>query len=64
MLPELAVYERFIYSLLAYYPFIRQSTLVLIPHGPAFAEVNGVRLFDHDIRLTIWEDLDFEAHII
>ena len=36
MLAELAVYERFIYSLLAYY----------------------------DIRLTIWEDLDFEAHII
>ena len=41
MLPGIPFYERFIYSLLDRYRFIRQSTLVLIPHGPAFAEVTG-----------------------
>ncbi len=64
MLPALTVYERFIYSLLDRYPLIRQSTLVLIPHGPAFAEVTGTLLFDNDIRLTVWEDLDFDEHVI
>lgn len=64
MLPSIPFYERFIYSLLDRYRFIRQSTLVLIPHGPAFAEVTGTLLFDDDIRLTVWEDLDFEAHMI
>ncbi|MCX6049224.1 MAG: DUF6516 family protein [Chloroflexi bacterium] len=64
MLPALIVYERFIYSLLDRYPSIRHSTLVLIPHGPAFAELTGVILFENDIRLTVWEDLDFDEPII
>jgi len=32
MLPDLHVYERFVYTLQSQFPVIRQSTLVLIPH--------------------------------
>src|SRR5437763_12071260 len=75
MLPDLRAYERFIYALPQLFPVIRQSTLVLIPHGPAFAELNGSLLFDGDparapfdrrdgISLTVWEDLDFAERII
>jgi hypothetical protein len=28
-------------------------------YGPAFAELTGALLFDDDITLTVWEDLDF-----
>lgn len=52
-------YEHFIYTLPQHYPWIRQSTLVVISHGPAFAELTGTLLFDHEIRLEVWEDLDF-----
>lgn len=41
MLPALDQYEQFIYSLPDTYPVIRHSTLVVIRHGPAFAEITG-----------------------
>jgi hypothetical protein len=64
MLTELRSYERFIYFLQELYPVIRHSTLVVIPHGPAFAELTGSLLFDDDIALAIWEDLDFDQGVI
>jgi hypothetical protein len=64
MLPDLHVYENFIYSLQQQFPSIRQSTLVLIPHGPAFAELTGTLLFDFDVSLEVWEDLDFDQRVI
>lgn len=64
MLSDLRLYEYFIYTLPQRYPFILNSTLVVIPHGVAFAELSGVLLFDQDIRLTVWEDLDFDEQSI
>jgi hypothetical protein len=64
MLPNLRSYEHFIYTLPQYYSSIYQSTLVLIPHGAAFAELTGTLLFEQDIRLIIWEDLDFDEGMI
>lgn len=64
MLPDLRAYERFIYALLQQYPIVQQSTLVLIPHGPAFAELNGELLFEQNITLSVWEDLDFDERVI
>lgn len=64
MLTDVRAYEQFIYSLPDRYQEILQSTLVLIPHGAAFAELAGTLLFDGDVRLTIWEDIDFAEGII
>lgn len=64
MLADLRAYERFIYTLPEQFSAIRQSTPVLIPHGPAFAELTGTLLFDNDITLTVWEDLDFAEQVI
>ena len=64
MLPDLPSYEHFIYALPQSYPSIRQSTLILIRRGAAFAELTGTVLFDGDISLTAWEDLDFERRVI
>lgn len=64
MLSALSTYERFVYTIAERYPFIRQSTLVLIPHGPAFVELSGSLIFDGDVTLSIWEDIDFERRII
>lgn len=58
MLPDLPTYERFIYSIQRHFPTIRQSTLVLIQHGPAFVELSGTLLFELNINLEVWEDLD------
>jgi hypothetical protein len=59
MLPSLPDYERLIYTLPDRYPSIRQSTLVVIRRGPAFAELTGVVEFEGEIALAVWEDLNF-----
>lgn len=64
MLPSLAEYERLIYTLPDRHPTIRHSTLVVVRHGPTFAELTGTLEFDNDIRLTVWEDLNFARGII
>ncbi len=64
MLASVHNYEQFIYTLPQRYSWIRQSTLVVIPHGPAFAELTGKLIFDDDIHLEIWEDLDFAEQCI
>jgi hypothetical protein len=64
MLSDLRLYEHFVYTLPQRYRTIRNSTLVVIPHGAKFAELSGVLLFDQEIRLSVWEDLDFEQRTI
>ena len=64
MLPCLADYERLIYSLQDRFASIRRSTLVVIRHGPAFAEVSGVIEFDGGVTLTVWEDLNLARNVI
>jgi len=59
MLNHLAEYQRFVYSIEHHFPSVRQSTLTLILHGSAFAELTGTLFFDADIRLEVWEDIDF-----
>jgi len=64
MLPDLPTYERFVYTLQQSYPSVRQSTLVVVRHGVAFAELTGAVMFDGDITLTVWEDLNFVRRVI
>ncbi len=64
MLPPLSEYELLVYRLPDQYPSIRQSTLVVIRHGPTFEELVGAVEFEGDIILTAWEDLDFERGMI
>ena len=64
MLSDLRLYEHFIYTLPQRYPVIKNSTLVVVPHGAAFAELAGVLLFEQEIQLTVWEDLDFQEQVI
>ena len=64
MLPSLDEYEQLIYRLPAVYPVIRHATLVLVRHGPAFAEVAGNIEFDQGITLSVWEDLNFARRAI
>lgn len=64
MLPPLEDYEQLIYGLADLHPAIRQSTLVLIRRGPAFAELTGALEFDGAITLGAWEDLNFARHAI
>ncbi len=59
MLNDLADYQRFVYSIEYRFPSVRQSTLTLILHGSTFAELTGTLFFDADIRLEVWEDIDF-----
>lgn len=59
MLPELSAYERFIYTLPGAFNSIRASTLVVVRHSAAFAELTGTLFFDNEITLDVWEDLDF-----
>jgi hypothetical protein len=64
MLPSLSEYELLIYGLPDRYPSIRQSTLIIIRHGPTFAELLGTIEFEASVLLTVWEDLDFARGII
>jgi hypothetical protein len=64
MLPSLSEYELLIYGLPDRYPSIRQSTLIIIRHGPTFAELLGTVEFEAGMMLTVWEDLDFARGII
>ena len=64
MLPSLSEYELLIYGLPDRYPSIRQSTLVVIRHGPNFAELLGTLEFEGNVTLTVWEDLDFARGVI
>lgn len=64
MLGDVAEYQRFVYSIQYIHPSIRQSTLTLVLHGAAFAELSGTLLFDKDIRLEVWEDIDFADSVI
>jgi hypothetical protein len=64
MLPDRPAYERFVYTLQQSYPSIRQSTLVVVRHGAAFAELTGAVMFDGDVTLTVWEDLNFAQRVI
>lgn len=64
MIPDLAVYERYIYGLPMTSASIRQSTLVIVRHSAAFAELTGVLTFDNEVTLEVWEDLDFAEGVI
>jgi len=64
MLPDLPACERFVYTLQQSFPSIRQSTLVVVCHGGAFAELTGAVMFDGDITMTVWEDLNFAQRVI
>lgn len=64
MLGDIAAYQRFVYSLPLRFPSIRQSTLTLILHGSAFAELTGTLYFDDGVHLDIWEDIDFSDAVI
>ena len=64
MLNDIAAYQYFIYSLQQSFPSIRQSTLTLILHGAAFAELVGTIFFRDGIRLEVWEDIDFSDAVI
>jgi hypothetical protein len=64
MLPPLSEYELLVYRLPDRYASIRQSTLVVIRHGPTFAELVGTVEFERSVALTAWEDLDFARGII
>jgi hypothetical protein len=64
MLPPLSEYEQLIYTLPDRYPSVRQSTLVVVRSGPAFAELTGVVEFEGEITLTVWEDLNFARGVI
>lgn len=64
MLPSLPEYELQVYSLPDRYPKIRQSTLVVVRRGPAFAELTGTVEFEGEITLTVWEDLNFVRGVI
>jgi hypothetical protein len=64
MLPALTDYEQLLYGLTAKYPAIQHSTLVVVRHGPAFAEVNGHLQFERSITLGVWEDLNFVRNAI
>lgn len=59
MLPSLSEYELRIYGLPDRYLSIRLSTLVVVRHGPSFAEVSGTIEFNGGVTLSVWEDLDF-----
>jgi len=64
MLPDRPAYEHLIYTLQQNYPFIQQSTLVVICYGAVFAELTGTVMFDGDVTLTVWEDLNFARRLI
>jgi hypothetical protein len=64
MLPELSAYERFVYGLPGTFSAIRQSTLVVVRHSAAFAELTGTLFFENEITLEVWEDLDFARGVI
>jgi hypothetical protein len=64
MLPSLSEYESLIYGLPDRYSSIKQSTLVIIRQGPAFAELSGTVEFEGNVTLTAWEDLDFAHGVI
>jgi hypothetical protein len=64
MLPDRPDYERLVYALQQSYPSIRQSTLVVVRYGAAFAELTGTIMFDGDVTLTVWEDLNFARSVI
>jgi len=64
MLPSLSDYERLVYTIQAAYPLIECSTLVVVRHGPTFAELSGSLEFPNDIILRVCEDLDFARGVI
>lgn len=64
MLPTLEDYEHLVYGLPEAYPIIRRSTLVIIRHGPTFAEAAGEIAFEEGISLGVWEDLNFARRVI
>lgn len=64
MLPPLPDYERLVYTLRQTYPSIKRSTLVIIRHGPAFAQLSGSLEFSNDVILRVWEDLNFARGVI
>ena len=57
---SLADYERFVYSLLQQFPFIRRSTLVVIRYGASIAVVRGEVELPEGIRMVIRDELSFE----
>ncbi len=56
-------YQAFIYTL-SDHPNIRRSTLVYIPTGQFFGQVQGMLLFNQDTILCVQEYLNFELGII
>ncbi len=57
---SLADYERFVYSLLQQFPYIRRSTLVVVRYGASIAVVRGEIELPEGVRLVVREELSFE----
>ena len=58
-LRSLEDYELFIYSLVAQFPSIRRSTVVVVRRGATLARVEGELFFDLGFRMVIRERLTF-----
>jgi hypothetical protein len=58
-LRNLEDYELFIYSLVAQFPSIRRSTVVVIRRGATLVRVEGELYFDRGVRVVIRERLTF-----
>jgi hypothetical protein len=57
-------YQAFIYALPEQFPAVRRSTLVYIPSGTLFGQVEGLLIFDQDLALCVKEYLNFELGVI
>ena len=53
-------YELYIYSLLEYYPHLKQSTLTFMRTGASIARVSGELIFEENFRLVVRERLIFD----
>jgi hypothetical protein len=65
MLPGLAEYEEYIYSLPERHPSIKSSTLIVKRTSANSAQIIGAIYFDNDITLRVLETVDFiDAEIV
>jgi len=60
-LPDFQSYGELVYTLPENHPAIQHSTLVLVPIGPTLAKLEGQVIFEKEVRLDVWELLDFDA---
>lgn len=57
-------YQAFIYALPERYTQIRRSTLIYIPSGTLFGQIQGMILFERDVILCVQEYLNFDLGVI